>query len=353
MPTLTREEIRKIACSVLHAAGASESNAEIVASHLADANMAGQDSHGLIRVPQYVVNIREGRTNPAADPEVVQDAGALARVDGHHTFGQVVGLFATNLAVEKARESGIAMVSMGKLGHTGRIGTYPEVIAKAGMAGIFCTGATGPGATIVPPFRGADGKLSTNPIAFGFPYAPDSPILLDYATSASAEGKVRVYRNRGHQLPDKWILDSDGEPTTEPQAFYDGGMILPFGGLTGGHKGYALSVLVTLLGGALGSTGQTPEIEGAMQGGSMVIAIDVGRLVPLDDLTEVVGAQVDHVKSSSPIDPSQPVDFPGEYEVTHRRQRLEEGVEIEPDTWDVVADSIREFGLEEQLGLSV
>jgi len=349
MPTLTREDIRKIAYTVLRAAGASDSNAGIVADHLADANMAGQDSHGFIRVPQYVETIRQGRLNPAAEPEVVQEAGSIARVDGHHTFGQVVALFSTNLAIERARESGIAMVTMGKLGHTGRIGTYPEIIAKAGMVGIFCTGATGPGATIVPPFRGAEGRLSTNPISFGFPYAPDSPILLDYATSTSAEGKVRVYRNRGHQLPDKWILDKDGVPTSEPKAFYDGGMILPFGGLTGGHKGYALGFMVTLLGGALGSIGQAPEIEGSMQGGSTVIAIDADKLVPIDDLREVVAAQVDHMKSSAPMDETKPVEFPGEYEVTHRRQRLEEGVEIEQDTWDLVEETVRDLGLEGDL----
>ena len=350
MPTLTREDIRKIAYTVLCAVGASDSNAGIVADHLADANMAGQDSHGFIRVPQYVAVIREGRLDPAAEPEVEQETGSLARVDGHHTFGQVVALYSTKLAIEKARESGIALVTMGKLGHTGRIGTYPEIVAKAGMVGIFCTGVIGPGASIVPPFGGSEGRLSTNPFSIGFPYAPDSPILLDYATSASAEGKVRVYRNRGHDLPDKWILDKDGVPTSDPNAFYDGGVILPFGGLTGGHKGFALGFIVSLLGGALGNTGQISEKEGAMPGGSTVIVIDADKLVPIDDLREAVAAQVDHVKSSEPMDKAKPVQFPGEYEVTNRRQRLEEGVEIEQDTWDVVAETVRDLGLEGELG---
>ena len=350
MPTLTREDIRKIAYTVLCAVGASDSNASIVADHLADANMAGQDSHGFIRVPQYVGVIREGRLDPAAEPEVVQETGSLARVDGHHTFGQVVALYATNLAIKKARESGIAMVTMGKLGHTGRIGTYPEIVAKAGMVGIFCTGVTGPGASIVPPFGGAAGRLSTNPFSIGFPYAPDSPILLDYATSASAEGKVRVYRNRGHNLPDKWVLDKDGVPTSDPNAFYDGGVILPFGGLTGGHKGFALGFIVSLLGGVLGNTGQIPEKEGTMLGGSTVIAIDADRLVPIDDLREAVAAQVDHVKDCPPFEGSKGVQFPGEYEVTNRRQRLEEGVEIEQDTWDLVKETVRDLGLERELG---
>ena len=112
MPTLTRQEIEKIAYTVLHAAGASEKNAAIVADHLAEANMAGQDSHGFIRVPQYVEVIRGSGLDPAAEPEVVQDSGGIARVDGHYTFGQVVALFATELAMDKAREYGVGMVAM-------------------------------------------------------------------------------------------------------------------------------------------------------------------------------------------------------------------------------------------------
>lgn len=349
MPTLTRQEIKDIAFAVLHAAGASEKNATIVADHLAEANMAGQDSHGLIRVPQYVANIREGRMDPAAEPEVVQDTGSIARIDGHHTFGQVVALFATELAMEKAREFGTGMVAMGKLGHTGRIGTYPEIIANNDMVGLFCTGVTGPAASIVAPFRGKEGRLSTNPISIGFPYAPGTPILLDYATSASAEGKVRVYRNRGHQLPDRWILDKDRVPTTEPRAFYDGGLIMPYGGLAGGHKGFAMGFVVTLLGGLLGQIGQMPERDGAMTAGSTVIAIDAGRLVPLDELREAVADEVARVKDTPLMDESLPILFPGEYEATNRRQRLEEGVDIEQETWDQVAVSIREFGLEKEL----
>ena len=349
MPTLTRDDIRKIAYTVLCAVGAKDGHAAIVADHLADANMTGHDSHGLIRVPQYVTIIKEGRLNPTADPEVVQESGAIVRVDGHHTFGQVVALFATNLAIEKARESGISMAAMGKLGHTGRIGTYPEVIAKAGMVGIFCTGVTGPSASIVAPFGGAKGRLSTNPISFAFPYAPGSPVLLDYATSTYAEGKIRVYRNRGRQLPDKWVLDKNSVPTTDPNAFYDGGVILPFGGLTGGHKGFALGFIVSLLGGVLGQVGQASDGGRSMTAGSTVIAIDAERLVPLDDIREAVAEQVAHVKDTPPLEGSKGVQFPGEYEVTNRRQRLEEGVPVEEDTWKQVAQTIRDLGLRGEL----
>lgn len=349
MPTLTREEIRKIAFAVMSKVGAIEKNASIVADHLADANMAGHDSHGIIRVPQYVQWIRQGLVDPAAEPEVEQDAGAIARIDGHHTFGQVAAMMATELAMEKAKEHGISLVSMGKIGHTGRIGTYPEIIAKAGMVGMFYTGATGPGGNQVAPFRGAEGRLGTNPISMAFPYTEDTPVLLDYATSASSAGKVRVYVNRKHRMADEWLLDKNGVPTDDPNVFYDDGVIIPFGGLTGGHKGFAMAFMVSLMGGALGSIGQIPDMGTARKGGSTVIAIDAAKLVPLDALREEVAMQVDHVKSARPLDPDKPVEFPGQYEADHRRERLEEGVDIEQDTWDQVVGSIKEFGLEKEL----
>ena len=245
MPKLTGDQIRDIAFHVLRAAGASGNNAHVVADHLANANLAGHDSHGFIRITQYVEDIRNGTIDAKAEPTVAQDHGGLVQIDGNGTFGQVVAARATGLAIERARQNGVATVTMTNLDHTGRIGTYPEMVAVEGMASIMVTGVVGGTSGMnVAPFGGTRRKLGTNPIAIGFPYLPDSPMLLDFATSVSAEGKLRVYRNRGHLLPSAWVIDKDGEPSNDPNDYYEGGSILPLGGMESGHKGYALSVMV-------------------------------------------------------------------------------------------------------------
>ena len=135
-----------------------------------------------------------------------------------------------------------------------RIGSYAEMAARNGMAAIMFTGLLGEGSTIVPPYGGAARRFSTNPVSIGFPYMEENPVLLDFATSIGAEGKLRVYRARGHDLPDEWVIDPDGNPSRDPNDFYAGGAILPLGGTQVGHKGYALAFMAAVLGGLVGST---------------------------------------------------------------------------------------------------
>ena len=351
MPTLTREDIIKVTDALLRAAGALDEHAGTVASHLADANLAGHDSHGLIRIPQYIQLIKDGKLDPKAQPEVIREDTGIAQVNGNGTFGQVVATYATQLAMKKARQSGIGMVAMGNLAHTGRIGTYPEMATREGMAGIMCTGLvrsmSGGG---VAPFGGREGRLSTNPISMAFPYSSDGPVLLDFATSMAAEGKLRVYRARGESLPDEWILDKDGVPSRDPNDFYNGGAILPMGGLSGGHKGFGLSFMVTLFGGLLGALGLPPGDEPrAFVGGSSIMAIDLEGMAPGEDIRAHVADLVDFVKDTPPMEGSSGVLYPGEIESRTRQERLANGVMVEQETWDEVGGLIDEYGLREEL----
>lgn len=349
MPTVTRDDITRIAHKVLGAAGALDEHAATVGSHLADANMAGHDSHGFIRIPQYVTDIRDGSLDPKAQPEVMSEDGGTAKVDGKSTFGQVVATFATQLGVKKAKQSGIGMVTMGNLTHTGRIGTYPEMATREGMAAIMCTGQISSGKGGVAPFGGREGRLSTNPISMAFPYKPDAPVLLDFATSMAAEGKLRVYKARGDTLPDEWVLNSDGAPSRDPNDYYNGGAILPVGGLQGGHKGYGLSFMVTLLGGLLGGYGMPAKGGRTFGAGSFITVIDLGRIASDEEIRGEVGRLVDYVKDTPPMEGSKGVLFPGEIESMTRQERVANGVMIEQDTWDAVGELIDEFGLREEL----
>jgi LDH2 family malate/lactate/ureidoglycolate dehydrogenase len=349
MPTLTSERITRIASEVLQAAGASAENGDIVGQHLADANLAGHDSHGFIRIPQYVRNIREGQLDPKAQPRVNRDNKATAQISGNDTFGQVAASFGTRLAMKKAKEYGVGMVSMYNLGHTGRIGTYPEMVAREGMAGIMFNGGLARGS--VAPFGGREGRLSTNPISLSFPASDGRVMLLDFATSMAAEGKLRVYSARGHELPDDWVLTKDGAPSRNPNDYYDGGAILPMGGLTGGHKGYALSFMTVLFGrvlSGLGAGDMTPTDKLVM--GTSITVIDLGADSSMGEIHREVDGVIDFVKSTPPMEGFSEVLYPGEIEANSRRDRLANGVPIEETTWGLVVELIDEFSLRDKLG---
>lgn len=344
MPRLTRDRISEIASKILVAAGASEANARIVAEHLADANMTGHDSHGFIRIPQYVADIKAGRRDPKAVPEVASESRAMVRIDGNHSFGQVVAEFGTRQAIAKARAHGIGLATMGSLGHVGRIGSYGEMTAREGLASIMVTGLLGD-AMIVAPYGGTVPRMSTNPIAIAFPYKPDCPILLDFASSIGAEGKLRVYRARGHELPDEWVLDSSGKPSRDPNDFYSGGAVLPLGGLHGGHKGYALAFVIAVLGGLVGEFGQPEPGPKEFTSGSTIIAIDIGALASVDGLKSKVEGLVGYVKDTPLMPGHTEILFPGEKEAKTRQQRLKEGVDIEPATWEQISKLAGEYSL--------
>ena len=351
MPTLPEESIYRIGRRILHAAGAPDGHAQTVARHLADSNLAGHDSHGFIRVPQYVREIKDGLLDPAALPRVTKERGGTAQVDGGSTFGQVVADFATKLAMEKAREHGISLVNMFNLGHTGRIGTYPETAANEGMAAIMFTGSVGGTSGIpVAPFGGRERRLGTNPISIGFPASSGEPVLLDFATSMAAEGKLRVYRARGDSLPDEWVLRKDGLPSKDPNDYYAGGSILPMGGLLGGHKGYALSMMVALFGWAMGQGVSADDIREAGKDGSSIIVVDVDALAPIEEVRSRVEGVVRYVKDTKTTERSSGVLYPGEIELRTRRERQANGVLIEQATWDRIVGLLEEYGLGNEPG---
>ena len=350
MPIVNNNLIYKIALGLFSKMGAPKENATTLAQHLTDANLAGHDSHGIIRTMQYIKEIDEGTLNPRAQPEIVQEAGGSALVNGNSGFGQIVATFATQLAISKAKKSGISFVSMGRMGHTGRIGAYPETVAQSGMAAIMFTGFMGgPFAQNVTPFGGSERRYGTNPISMSFPLPEGGRVLLDFATSMAAEGNLRVYRAGERTLPDKWIIDKNGMPSDNPNDYYDGGAILPMGGMSGGHKGYALGFMVALFGGLLGGLGATEASQFQWSGSSSIIVIDVASVSPIPGVSDAVQEAVEWVKSSSPMEGSQGVLYPGEIEKKTREERLSNGIPVEQTTWNQLMALVQEHGLEKEL----
>jgi LDH2 family malate/lactate/ureidoglycolate dehydrogenase len=348
MPTLKGEQLEKIAFHLFCAAGAPEEHSRIVAQHLADNNLAGHDSHGLIRVIQYIRQIKEGMIVPAAKPEIVSESPSAARVDGHYGFGQVAARFSTELAIDKAKKQGVSCVTVRHLRHLGRLGAYAEMAAGADCAAILCC-TTGGQALAQAPFGGTTRRLGTNPFAMVFPSQEEGPILSDFATSVAAEGKIRVYRARGHKLPDRWILNKEGRPTNDPNDFYDGGVLLPVGGSVG-HKGFCLAFMADLFGGILSGNGFAGAPGEQVSNGTFIVAIDIQWFAPLATIRSKVSKIVDFVKDTPPAEGSEYVMYPGEKEVKSRKERGKNGVEIEDETWNQVMALVKEYGVADKVG---
>lgn len=339
MPTVAAARLRELARRLLEAVGTPEDTACVVGDSLVDANLAGHDSHGVMRIVQYVNLARTGDVNPAARARVVERRGATARVDGAWGWGQPAMMLASETAVELAGDLGIGAVVVQRCFHVGRVAPYVENVARAGMVAL-ATVSAGPA---VAPFGGRSRVLGTNPIAWAAPRGPDrEPLSFDIATSGVAEGKLRVATAKGEVAPPDCIVDAQGRPSRDPDDFYAGGALLPFGG----HKGYGFSVLAQVLGRALAGV-NSDRCQGQRgANGPVIIALDPRFFGPLDDFTSEVNAQCDVIASSPPAAGIAAVLLPGDPEIASRRQREAEGIPIPDRTWEELQALAEELNIE-------
>ncbi len=313
MPEISVAELTDYARGILVGLGTPERIAAIVADSLVLANRSGHDSHGVVRLREYSTFVDQGRVIPDAEPTVVSDFGAVTVIDGQHGWGQYVSLVAVEHAREAARRFGVGVVTVRNANHVGRIGEYAEVLAGAGLASMIWCNAD----PCVAPFGGTERLLGTNPFAAGVPVAGGDDVVLDFATAAVAEGKLRVARAAGESIPSGAVIDAKGRPTTDPNDFYDGGALLPFGG----HKGYGLSVVVELLGGAL--SGNHPSIASRYVSGNglVITAYDPAAFGERADFDSDVSETAARLRAATPVDEERPVLLPGDAEGAARRAR--------------------------------
>ena len=308
---------------VLMAAGTPCHIAENVAEILVNANLAGHDSHGVIRIPSYLERIVDGGTEPTAEPEFVGETANTLRVDGGNGFGHHTARSAMERAIEKAKGADTCSVTLVRTGHIGRLGEYAEQAARAGCIGITTNGSGVKDGGNIVPFGGASGALGTNPISVGVPTGDDTPFVIDFATSMIAGGKIMFAQSRGVDLPEGCIVDKHGNPSVKTTDFYDGGFLLPFGK----HKGYAFSLLMCLLGGLSGNF----DVGRGAMGGQFMLVLNVSAFTPLEAYQQGVRAFLDGIKSIPPAPSFDEVLVPGDYERRSRLQRLAHGVDV-PDT---------------------
>ena len=349
MPNVSAEKLEDIAAQLLQGAGASEEEAGIISRHSVGANLAGHDSHGIIQIPTYIDRVKEGHIVPGAPFEIVQETPTTTVIDGNWGFGYVVSERAMQLTIDKARQNGLAATTVFQQSHVGRVADYPIMAANEGMIG-FMTADSGRAAKAVVPFGGREVRLGTNPLCFAMPSDLEAPMFIDMATSAVAAGKLGVAVARGTPVPEGWILDGDGNATTDPAALRQGGAILPLGGPEG-HKGYGLSVMVEIFSGILTGLGFGHDPSGRHNDGCFLAAFNVEAFRPLGQFKKEVAEFAQYLKSSPPAQGFTEVYYPGELEHLRAQRQLREGIFVEDSTWERLKGLASEFGLADELGM--
>jgi LDH2 family malate/lactate/ureidoglycolate dehydrogenase len=328
--------------AVLCAWGMSEEHAATTAQMMTETDLRGVDSHGISMLPTYDKELRSGRLNMRPAWKTLREGPATALIDADASLGHPVSVHAMNLAVDKCREIGVAVVSVVNSHHFGAAGCYSKIAADRGVIGMVTSGTRG--VTMVPTF-GAEPVMGTNPLAFAAPARRNPPFQLDMATTTVAAGKIKVHKLNHKPLPSGWVVDGDGRPVTdETDAFgyvfdrSEGG-ITPLGGTRdlGSHKGYGLAVMVHILGAALSGASFSPIRNRTQRPsdphniGHFFLAIDPrafreeGRFE--DDLDQVI----DVLHGARRADPAQPVLVAGDPEMLTRTERLEQGVPVPDD----------------------
>jgi hydroxycarboxylate dehydrogenase B len=343
MPRIAHAALTSLVAAMLERVGSAAPEARLVATDLIEANLQGHDSHGVQLVPRYVENTERGLITPNATPERVGGAGAMAVWDGRMGFGQSIGRQCTAWATETARADGMAMFGLRRTHHLGRIGAYAEQAAAEGLISLFFVNAVS-GPPMVAPFGGADGRMGTNPVCIGVPDTP-APIILDFATSAIAVGKVKVAFNAGKPVQPGALVTHAGEPSTDPAVMYGQG---PRGALLsfGAHKGYGLALVCEILAGALtgGGTNQpeTPKDRGIVNG-MLGLVFDPARLAENTAFAAEVRAVCEHVRASAP----DRVLLPGEPERRAKAARMADGIPLDEVTWGDLSACATRLGVEE------
>src|SRR3989339_447934 len=332
------QELQELGIAIFKAAGATPRNAEGVASSLVSANLARHDSHGVMRIPSYIEDNNSGRLDPAAIPKITRETSATAIVDGASTFGQLGARLTAQTAARKARETGLGSAALYRAHHTGRIGEWAELGASQGM--ITMATAAGAFLHLVAPFGGRGRALGTNPIAWAVPRpGGQPPILLDFATSAAAQGKLMLARAKREPVPQGWILDAEGRPTTNVEDYFSGGALLPIAA----HKGYALSVIIELM--AVGLSGGDSVAKTECGSCLFITCFDPGAFRPSDMFDESVERIAGRLKAVKPAEGVEEILLPGEPEARAREQRLREGIPLPKSTWEAICAVARNLGV--------
>ena len=318
----------------------------MVADLLVRSHLAGHDSHGIQHLPRYIEEVRAGEIVPDARPELISETAGATLVRGNWAWGHVTAQFVTGLGIEKAREAKIALVSAVEVNHIGRLGDYVEQAAREGIVTILVSGGHAQEKAVAVPYGGRKTVLAPNPIGIGFPTAEDGPVVVDFATTQVAGGKVALAQAKGKQLPPGCIIDKDGQPSTDPNDYSNGGALLPFGA----HKGFGIMVATEILGRVLAGADAYADTDRGgrhfRHAGISLIAIDSTVFSSSREFAQRTTELVTRIRAVPPAPEFVEVLAPGDFEERARTRRKREGIQIPESTWSEVVETAKSLGLE-------
>lgn len=337
MPLISASDLRLFAERLLESGGALRQEAAVVAESLVEANLRGYESHGVMRLPQYVEAVRTGEIRPGARLSIAHETPAMIVGDGGWGFGQVLARDLTDRLIEKARDVGVGSGTLRNSSHIGRLGEYAERAAEAGMVSLVLANTHG-GAQRVAPVGGVRPRLGTNPLCMGCPGGKDGPFVLDFGTSVTAEGKVRVAKIAGRPVPEGWLLDPDGNPTTDPGVLYGDppGTILPMGG-TQAYKGFGLAFLIELFcSGLAGAPCASEKPTGPKGNAAFFLVLAPEHAAGASHLFDQARCLEEYVRGVPRRADVNEVTLPGDPERRAVAARRERGIEFDEGNWSAL-----------------
>lgn len=350
---VTPEALQRFIQSALLNQGLPEADARQVATLMAEADLQGSDGHGVIRLPQYIKRIQASGINKTPQIRVVQERAAMAVVDGDNAMGHLVVSRAVDIAIQKARDCGVAWVSTRHSNHAGPASLYARRPLEHDMLGLYF--AVG-NANHLPPWGGMDMLLSTNPIAAGIPAGEEPPVVLDMATTVAAYGKVKAKAKRGEQMPVGWMIDRQGQPLLDPQRAGEG-FLLPIGE----HKGYGLALIVGLLAGTLGGAAMGREVidfnadhKTTTNTGQAILVIDLAAFGDPAQFRQRVDTLVRDIRDSQRLPGVERIWLPGEQSHERRARYREQGIPVSAGLVSELQALATELGIDplEELALA-
>ena len=340
MINIAHMRLRDIVTDIFVAASVPVESARIVADSLVESNLVGHDSHGVLRVGSYVQMVDEGRMDPSGEILTVRESASTALLDGGNGFGQIISHRAMALALAKARDHDQGLVAVRHCGHTGRMGEFVAQAAQEGYVAMVLGAGSKPGGTTAP-YLGTSPVFNTNPIAWGVPANTYPAVFIDYATSACAYGKIAAALDKGTAIPEGWILDAEGNPSTDPHDYRRGGVLLPFGG----HKGYGLAFLVEALCGGLTGSSCAPLPDYTADWSLVMHVVRIGAFQPLEGFKKRVDGLIEAAKAARKAPGVTEILVPGEMEWKTRAQRVQTGLDLPDATWERIVESGAKHGL--------
>lgn len=347
MPRFHAQDLRPVGTAVMEAAGATAEEAALIIDHALAALLSGEANHGIELGTQYIGSIRSGILRPGAPMTIEKETPTTLMVNGNFGFGHYVSHHTMLRLIDKAKEHNVAAASIKYQCHVGRLIDYTAMAADAGLIALMMTdGAWGP--KFMAPHGGRERRLGVNPWSMALPSAEAGTVGFDMTSGTVSFMKVMRARDLGHDIPEGWILDRDGRPTTDPNAFWEGGSVLPLGGVQA-HKGYVLTFMIEALADVLSGMEYVaePDRPWPIVDGCFMALFDVKAFRPLEDFTRDLSGFIGYVKSSAPAVDSPGVFYPGERSAISRVARAADGVDIPDDVWSSILAYVDEFGLGE------